>query len=277
MRGGKESASELPTSPPAPVLLASNPTSPRRLSVGSAAAMDTASNSAIKMTFKLGKASPGRTNGNVKGSSASKAKSPRSSTGAGKSRQSSPSKSPTKSPTKSNGVGGSAGRKSPTKSRTPKSAQGRRSPTKAKSRRNSSVSDAGDSAREKRMFPLDRVREIMREHAGVNRSLSLESQNTMAYAAEQFVYYIAKESLARTGSKSKKNREIDYDSVARAVEDVPTLQAFLSEIVPPRMTFGECEALNAREKEQAAAAAANARANDETNGDDAAEGDDDDD
>eukprot|EP00038_Savillea_parva_P031678 m.89398 g.89398 ORF g.89398 m.89398 type:complete len:273 (+) comp9803_c0_seq1:341-1159(+) len=203
--------------------------------------------------------------------------SPRSSTGAGKSRQSSPSKSPTKSPTKSNGVGGSAGRKSPTKSRTPKSAQGRRSPTKAKSRRNSSVSDAGDSAREKRMFPLDRVREIMREHAGVNRSLSLESQNTMAYAAEQFVYYIAKESLARTGSKSKKNREIDYDSVARAVEDVPTLQAFLSEIVPPRMTFGECEALNAREKEQAAAAAANARANDETNGDDAAEGDDDDD
>eukprot|EP00037_Helgoeca_nana_P019711 m.193332 g.193332 ORF g.193332 m.193332 type:complete len:283 (-) comp24978_c1_seq2:220-1068(-) len=229
------------SAPPPPVLLVRDPLSPSgprshptgqhlgNMELGQG-------NGAIKMTFKLGEMTK-KKSGSKKKVGSNKAKS---------------------SPKR-------AGKKSPGKSPGKKKAKVAARPTPpSKSRRQSTTSE-GDTGKEKKIFSLDRTKELMKVHITENRAVSAEAYYTMAFAAEHFVYHIAQEALARADSD-----EIDYDSAgesnpehhpfavggrcvrgnrdlsdtlpavwpiaAKAVQEVPALHAFLSELLPPRMT-----------------------------------------
>eukprot|EP00035_Acanthoeca_spectabilis_P000460 m.73444 g.73444 ORF g.73444 m.73444 type:complete len:326 (+) comp10225_c0_seq2:68-1045(+) len=195
---GEGEAVPMLTSPPRPLLLSTTPMSPTgaALDAPSPVTDSVQGSTAIKMTLKLGGA-PNESKGvSPKGTAIPKAK----------------GKSAGKSP--GSGGKGSVG----------KAAGGR-------SRRQSVEGDY----KERRVFSMERTREAMREHLSDNRNLSLEAQYTMAFATEQFLYYLARQSLKR----AKPHSDIDYDAAARAVQEVPALRAFLAELVPTRITYGK--------------------------------------
>ena len=88
----------------------------------------------------------------------------------------------------------------------------------------------------------------MKPQVHEDRAISTEAHYTMAFAAEQFAYHFARKAYA--ARKSSQSKNISYDACAEAVRKSPAL-SFLSELVPPRMTFAESRAAAAASLEAA--------------------------